>query len=217
MSKPIQTVVGIDIGGLVKGFHAVVLRDKAFEYKKTSTDPALIAAWCHDHAATVVAVDSPCGWSHSPNGSSRQAEREMKINGKQLYCFSTPTLKRAQNNMKGFYNWVFNGQRLYRELVNYYPLFKGLQEKGAACIETFPHAVASAISGQVLSAKHKVQERRKVLRDEGYDISILSNIDFVDAALCAIAAESFRKGNESYQCFGNPEEGFIVVPDCYSE
>ena len=44
----------------------------------------------------------------------------------------------------------------------------------------------------------------------GYDHGNLPNIDFVDAALCAVAADEFRKGD--YQPHGDRAEGFIVVP-----
>jgi len=209
MSQPIQTVVGIDVGGERKGFHAVALRGDTFVDKTTAADPAVIVAWCLDHKATVVSVDAPCGWSQT--GSSRLAERKLQISKKQIYCFSTPMREHAENHDKGFYDWVFNGERLYRLLVNDFPLFNGKRRKGQMSIETFPHAVVCAMEGRLVSAKFKVKVRRKVLQNKGYDISDLSNIDFVDAALCAVAADEFGKGN--YQCFGNPGEGFIVVPD----
>jgi len=82
--------------------------------------------------------------------------------------------------------------------------------------ETFPHAIMWAMAGgKVVSAKSKVKTRREALQNRGYDTGTLSNIDFVDAALCAIAANESRKGN--YQRFGNREEGFIIVPAWLSE
>ena len=45
---------------------------------------------------------------------------------------------------------------------------------------------------------------------EGYDVSPLANIDFVDAALCALTAERFLLRRTI--SFGDKEEGFIVVP-----
>ena len=111
---------------------------------------------------------------------------------------------------RDFYKWVFNGERLYRLLVAHYPLFNGQRTEGRTCIETFPHAVVCAMAGHVVSARPKATVRRQALRDRGYDVSGLPNIDFIDAALCAVAADEFRKG--SYQLYGDQAEGFIVVP-----
>lgn len=212
MRQHSPTVVGIDVGGKKKGFHAVALRDGAF-VKTSSPDPTVIAAWCLEQKATVVAVDAPCAWSRKD--SSRKAERDLRLFGEKIHCFATPTRERAENNDNGFYAWVFNGEKLYQQLQKHYPLFSGLHCEGPMCIETFPHAVACALAGRVVSAKHKASVRRKVLQDRGYDVSSLPNIDYVDAAICAVAADAFRKNY--YQNFGNCEEGFIIVPACHTE
>lgn len=208
MSQSLQTVVGIDVGGERKGFHAVALRDGKFVEKVKTTDPAIVVAWCLEQKAAVVAVDAPCGWSR--NGSSRQAEREIQLFGQQIFCFSTPTRQRAVNHATGFYNWVLNGEKLYSLLARHYPLFTGERRSGPSCIETFPQAVACVLAGRIISAKHKKTVRRAALKDRVYNTDILTNIDFVDAALCAVAADAFSKN--SYQSFGNRDEGFIVVP-----
>ena len=173
----------------------------------------MILAWCLEQNATVVAVDAPCAWSR--NDSSRKAERDLRLFEKKIHCFATPTRERAKSNGTGFYAWVFNGERLYQQLQEHYPLFNGVHCEGPVCIETFPHAAACALAGRVVSAKHKASVRRKVLQDRGYDVSCLSNIDYVDAAICAVAADAFCKN--SYQDFGNCEEGFIIVPACRTE
>jgi predicted nuclease with RNAse H fold len=209
MTQSLDIVVGIDVGGKKKGFHAVALRNGTFKDKITDTDPAIIAQWCQKEGATVVSVDAPCDWSQ--NGSSRQAERDMKLYGKKIYCFATPTREHAINHKKGFYDWVFNGEKLYLLLKQNYSLFKGERREGPACIETFPQAVTCALEGQIVSASNKLPGRRQVLKNRGYEISNLSNIDFIDAALCAVTAKEFSKGN--YQTFGNTEEGFIVIPN----
>ncbi|MDO8578179.1 MAG: DUF429 domain-containing protein [Dehalococcoidales bacterium] len=204
MSQPVHTVVGIDVGGERKGFHAVALRGEIFVDKTTNTNAAKIVDWCLGHKAIIVAVDAPCKWSK--DGSSRLAERELMKRG--IWCFSSPTRQKAL--LHDFYKWVLNGEKLYRLLVKNYPLFEGKDRKGLACIETFPHAIVCAIEGKVVPAKPKLKVRRDIMQNRGYDISELSSIDYVDAALCAVTAEEFRKGN--YQKFGDCEEGFIVVP-----
>ena len=209
MSQHSKTVVGIDVGGERKGFHAVALLDGHFVSKKAALDPDVIVNWCIHHKAKVIAVDAPCRWSLKD--SSRLAEREMKIAGRGIHCFATPTYKDARANKKGFYDWVFNGEKLYERLESHrYLRFNGERTEGQMCIETFPHAVVCAMVGQVVSAKPKARVRREALQNRGLDISGLPNIDFVDSALCAIAADEFRKG--SYQLYGDRDEGFIVVP-----
>ena len=206
---PVQTVVGIDVGGKRKGFHAVALRGLNFiRTPDPSLDPAIIVAWCLEQNATIVAVDAPSGWSQT--GLSRQAERELELLGKKIHCFATPKRERAENHAKGFYDWVFNGEKLYMQLRKYYQLFVGERLKGKACIETFPHAVVCFMEGRVISARPKAVVRRKALQDRGYDVRGLPNIDYVDAAICAVAADKFHKNN--YKSFGNREEGFIIVP-----
>ena len=201
------SVVGIDVGGERKGFHAVALRNGIF-CKATSRRPAEIVDWCVSRNAEIVAVDAPCGWSKST--SSRAAEREMKLGEERIHCFATPTRLEALAHKKRFYDWVFNGEKLYRELVRKYKLFDGKGRRGPICFETFPHAIVCALSGRVVPTKPKVQSRRRTLRELGYDPASLPNIDFLDAALCAIAADAFREGRSEH--FGRRNEGFIVIP-----
>lgn len=200
-------VVGVDVGGHKKGFHAVALMGNHF-VKEHFSDPANLVTWCLDYKATVIAVDAPCGWSKT--GLSRLAECELVLSGKKIHCFATPTRERAENHAKGFYDWVFNGEKLYQQLQKHYPLYNGVYCEGPVCIETFPHAVVCALAGHVVSAKPKARNRRKALQDRGYDVSNLPNIDYVDAALCAITAHAFHMG--SYKKFGDREEGYIIVP-----
>lgn len=199
------TVIGIDVGGPAKGFHAVAMNGRQLT-KFEHTDPAKIAAWCQEQGARVVAVDAPSGWSET--GKSRQAERDLKLKGVKIHCFSTPT--RAVAKRKAFYNWVFNGERLYKKLADHYCLFDGQHTHGPICIETFPNAIVCAWHGRVVSATPKVPKRRAILKKEGFDDSVLPNIDYVDAALCALAARAFLHRNTI--SFGKDPEGWIVIP-----
>jgi len=201
------TVVGVDVGGPRKGFHAVALTGTVFRQQACSS-PAEVAAWCRDVGAAAVGVDAPCGWSAS--GSSRRAERDLRINDERIHCFATPTLKRARQSRTDFYGWVFNGMKLYDELRKHYPLFAGDASVRPLCFETFPQAVACALAGRTVSAQRKATVRRHILSEQGYDHSALKNIDFIDAALCAVAAE--RLLQETVVYFGQPDEGFIVIP-----
>jgi predicted nuclease with RNAse H fold len=201
------TVAGVDVGGPRKGFHAVALTEKGFIPRAFShtTD---VAAWCRELGAAAVGVDAPCGWSAS--GKSRRAERDLRINSERIHCFNTPTEDRARQSQTGFYDWVFNGMTLYAELGKHYTLFDGDGSVRPLCFETFPQAVACALAGRKVPAKRKATVRREILSGLGYDHSMLKNIDFIDAALCAVAAR--RLLQETVVHFGQADEGFIVIP-----
>ena len=198
--------IGIDVGGVGKGFHAVALHDGAFEpYSSTSIEE--LGIWCRARAPLVVAIDAPCKWSNGKQ-PSRLAERQLAIGGKTIQCFRTPTRESA--TPKPFYGWVFNGEELYEEFNPDFMLFDGTRRDGRVVIETFPHAIMCALAGRLVSARPKVARRREMLRNLGYNDRVLANIDFVDAALCAITAERFLLGRTI--SFGDADEGLIVVP-----
>ena len=199
-----NTVIGIDVGGARKGFHAVVLREGAICGTKEGCDPIVMAKWCRDQKASVVGVDAPCMWSVA--GKSRAAERELNKEGK--HCFYTPTWERAQGNP--FYSWMLNGEKLFKALLKHFSLYTGHRNAEPVCFETFPHAIVCALKGRIVPAHPKTSVRREVLKNLGLVISSLTNIDFVDAALCAVAADAFRRGEVTL--YGDAEEGFVVVP-----
>lgn len=204
------TVVGVDVGGLGKGFHAVALTNGRFtpQHFKEANE---VCQWILEVKATIIAIDAPCRWAAS--GKSRLAERELAIHGKPIQCFKTPARTSAVGNP--FYGWVFNGETLYELLSASYDLFNGSQRTGTIVLETFPHAVACALAGSVIPASPKGLVRRHWLSKQGFDVGPLTNIDFVDAALCALTARQFHLGLTT--AFGDSREGFIVIPQCRTE
>jgi predicted nuclease with RNAse H fold len=200
-------VVGVDVGGCRKGFHAVALTGTTFR-KQAFADPADVVRWCREAGAAAVGVDAPCGWSVS--GKSRQAERTLRVNDENVHCFATPSERHARASRTDFYGWVFNGGALYAALKPSYPLYDGAAPAGRRCFETFPQAIACALAGRKVSTKCKAAVRRNILGDLGYDHRPLTNVDFIDAALCAVAAERFLRG--AFVAFGQTDEGFIVIP-----
>lgn len=206
-SSPI-VVVGVDVGGTKKGFHAVALRDGKFLERNSSKTAVGIAQWCWKMGAQAVGVDAPCRWS--TDGRARPAERELMVQG--IWCFSTPTRDAAISHPRNHFGWMLNGAELFQRLEQSYVLYGGKESGGAArvCFETFPQAVACALAGQVVSARKKASIRRELLREAGINISALTNIDFVDAGLCAVTALRLLAGQIDH--YGNSETGFIVVP-----
>lgn len=125
-----------------------------------------------------------------------------------IHSFFTPTEELARNSR--FYDWVFNGMALYQSLS--YPVFSGKFESTGLCIETFPNAIEKIMLPQssIRVGESKNAVRRLVLDRLGYAAEELPSMDFVDAALCSIAAERFHYGK--YRLFGNSIDGFIVTP-----
>lgn len=201
-------VVGIDVGGSRKGFHAVALRDGSYREQFSSRSASDIADWCRESDAYAVGVDAPCRWSVT--GRARPAERELMAEG--IWCFSTPTQQSAVGHPRNHFGWMLNGAQLFRLLEERYPLFDGTigSPDTRVCFETFPQAVACALSGALVSAKRKATIRRELLRKAGIDIAHLANIDLVDAALCALTAHNLMAG--SIKTYGDAESGLIVVP-----
>lgn len=201
-------VVGVDVGGKKKGFHAVALRGGEYFEKYSSVNAKAVVEWFSEMKAGVVGVDAPCCWSKT--GRARTAESELM--GEGIWCFSTPTREAAEAHPTDYFRWMLAGAELYGLLAPSYRLLDA--QKSIAppvCFETFPHAVTCALLGSVTSAKRKGKERRLILKSAGIDTSELTNIDWVDAALCALTAQQFLAGN--FKTYGDATEGFIVVPD----
>src|SRR5437879_1467022 len=118
MSDPL-IVVGIDVGGEKKGFHAVALSDGRYCQKFASRSAQEVAFWCKNNGAQVVGVDAPCRWSST--GGARPAERQLASEG--VFAFATPT--RAAAEKKTFYRWMLNGAELFQAIEQDYRLFDG--------------------------------------------------------------------------------------------
>jgi predicted nuclease with RNAse H fold/5-methylcytosine-specific restriction endonuclease McrA len=202
---PPPLIIEIDVGAPTKGFHGVALRGTGLVDKFQSKDAIQIAEWCVTQKAVVVSIDAPCRW-RAEGGDARLAERELAAAG--ISSFSTPTESKARGN--AFYTWMLAGHDLYAALARSYPVYTDQRRRAQVAIETFPHAVACALAGAVVSAKTKFKVRGDLLRRHGIDASAFKSIDEIDAALCAVAASAFIGG--SFKSYGDSDGGFIVVP-----
>ena len=200
-----QIVIGVDVGGPKKGFHAVALRGGQFFEQYATLDVREVVSWCRKLEASAIGIDASCCWSRT--GRSRPCERALAAEG--FHTFATPSRTIGERNP--FYRWMCNGAELFRLLTPQYQLFDGKYSTGSAvCFETFPHAVACALAKKILPAKNKRTDRPRLLCEAGLSIDSLTNIDMVDAALCALTADHLLAG--SFKSYGDAEEGFIVVP-----
>ncbi len=198
-------VVGVDVGGPRKGYHAVALLGGQFWEKLATPDAAALVEWCRARQAAAVGIDAPCRWSLT--GRARRCERELA--GAGITSFATPS--RAVGRSHPFYRWMVGGAALFEQLAPHYRLFNGADSPaGPVCFETFPHAIACALAGERLSATHKQADRRRVLSDAGVSTAALRTIDEIDAALCAVAAAHLLAG--AFTGYGDIAEGFLLVP-----
>ena len=213
-SRDAVTVVGIDVGGARKGFHAVALCEGTVVERLATTDELALAAWCREVGAALVAVDAPCRWRSG--AEARAAERELMGDG--ISCFVSPTREQALATTSGFYGWMVCGEALYGELARQgYALAEAADELRSQrrCFETFPHAITvqlhRALGLEPAVASRKRPERRALLERLGVDCRSLSSIDWLDAALCALAAQLLQSG-VACRVYGEAASGLLLVP-----
>ncbi len=194
---------GIDVGDINKGFHVALLNGELVRtFHVLGINELKIL--CKD--AHIIAIDAPCGWAikkYSTTGKSRQAEREMK-KIRNIQSFYTPMRRNALLNTKKYYDWMFNGEKLWNSLRSHF------KDNDTALIETFPHGIACSLQGRILSASNKRKDRSKLLRELGYRFDKKHAIDAVDSILCAHMGKLYLA--KDYETYGNDLEGRIVLP-----
>lgn len=204
-----MAAIGIDVGGQRKGFHAVALAGGEYSDRSATSDVGRLVEWCRERKGAVIAVDAPCRWSLDDH--ARPAERQLMEKG--IWCFSTPTRQRAVEHPLNHYGWMLQGEALFKALQVSHPLCAELPASAQpCCFETFPHAVTWHLTGGKADAKRKRSQRRALLTEAGIDLAALTNIDFVDAALCALTAHHLASGGRCIR-YGDASTGHIVVPD----
>ncbi len=198
-------VIGIDVGAPSKGYHAVALRGIEVVGKFKSAEPLAVVQWCVQQNPAIVSIDAPCRW-RTAGALARASERELA--GERISCFSTPTEEKARGH--AFYSWMFAGHALYAALTQDFPIYADQLKGARVSIETFPQAVAYALAGGIVSAKNKRAVRSELLARVGLPVAELHNMDEIDAALCAVAAQAFLA--EKFKAYGDAAGGFIIVP-----
>lgn len=205
-------VVGVDVGGKRKGFHAVALADGLYSAKLATTSESELAHWCAvELPAAVIAVDAPCRWSADAGG--RAAERELRA--RHITCFVTPTRAAALSHAGNYYEWMLRGESLYQALEATHPVCEAWPSaRKRFCFETFPHAITWQMRGGGADARHKRVQRRRLLELNGIDVAELTTMDFIDAALCALIAH-FAFTGQPLKAFGEPISGLIIAPETW--
>lgn len=196
--------VGIDVAEASKGHDLVALEQGArvvhSSGRLTTED---VIGLIGQLGPAMVCIDSPSGWTRM--GRSRAAERELRLLG--ISAFATPT----DPGDHPFYRWMRAGISIFDALSKAYPIFRGGSPEGSAA-EVFPEATAVLLSDRLRRPKEsKATFRRLVLQNHGIeDVSLVPNLDRVDAALAAVTGLYALNGD--FSAIGDPEEGLIVLP-----
>ena len=83
--------------------------------------------------------------------------------------------------------------------------------KGSAALRHFRMRLLGICGGGNADASKKRKQRAALLSKAGIDLSKLTNMDLLDAALCALAAYHLAIGRECVS-YGEQESGLIIVP-----
>jgi hypothetical protein len=111
---------------------------------------------------------------------------------------------------------MLRGEALYQALEPSHPLCTAHPIPGErCCLETFPHAITWHLRGGNAQARQKRTQRRDLLKQAGINLTPLTSIDLVDAALCALTAHLAASGAPC-TIYGEETEGVIVVPAAVS-
>ena len=184
---------GVDVGGTRKGFHAVVIDERAIvSGPRSLATPTDTASWLASFEPMLTAVDGPI--APAPDGWGwRPCERELA----QAVCGIrwTPS-QDALERSPGYYGWVLNGLALYDLLA---------AEKLQA-VECFPTASFTRWAGKRPSGTSRAVWTRDALRNLGLDrLPARTNQDERDAIAAAVTARLHAGGLT--EMFGE-----IVVP-----
>ena len=198
--------IGIDVGGVRKGYHLAVLSPDHFVSSESLPDVVSVVDRCRELAPAAIGVDAPCGWS--ADGRSREAERALARRG--IRAYATP--RRDLAKLEGFHAWMLQGEALFAALQPHFPLWSNatVAPTRPFCFETFPHAVTCALRGRIVSGKDKAIDRPALLTAAGITLRPTASQDDVDAALCALTAATVVAGD--FETYGNTTEGIIVTP-----
>lgn len=198
-----QRSLGIDVG--VAHLHAVCLQppcDLVHVARIRRTDLRDVVG---HFRPDVVTVDSPS--EPARQGSQRVAEHELSRLGIQSY--RTPS--DPERLERSFYAWMREGLEVFRELARLgYPRYARGAVRAHA-VEIFPYATAVVLTGALrLRDLSKRAWRRGILVESGCELSRLTNLDLIDAALAALTG--LRALDGEFTAVGDPCEGVIILP-----
>jgi predicted nuclease with RNAse H fold len=179
---------GVDVGGPRKGFHVALLSGRALlESPVRRATAAAVARHLERSAPRTIAVDCPCSYA-DPGAKARDCELELVRSGVCGIRF-TPSENAVRSHPGGYYDWILNGEALYRELE------ARSETTGWTVIECFPTA-SFTLLGQPRGRASRARWSRSVL--DRLDVAGLPsalNQDERDAVMAALTAQAFDRGS----------------------
>src|SRR6187399_2459303 len=136
------TSLGIDVGGVRKGYDLVLLDDtrgvlQSQRHVALGVLRGYIDAWQPD----VVCIDSPPAWAID---APRRTEAYVLALGLSLY--RTPWAEEAKAN--AFYAWMLSGFEAFAAASSAgYDMYDGGASVQGKALEVFPHAISSVLHG----------------------------------------------------------------------
>ncbi len=174
--------VGIDVGGVRKGFHVCALRgEEIVAGPLRRRDVAAVLAWVAERQPRVVALDCPVACAE--RGRSRPGEREL---AKEVCGIRwTPT----ESALVGpYYEWVRHGLRLYRALR------EDRGKRGPELIEVFPTASWTEWNGLRGGRSRAKWSREGLAKLALRGVPERHNQDDRDAIAAALTARLYKEG-----------------------
>ena len=172
-----RLVVGIDVGGIRKGFHLAALdlaNQKIFRLGAAAT-PLVARQWIEDlpTAPECIAIDAP-PFALRTRDETRTAEQEVCRAGYRVQWTRKAPMVAAE--------WMEHGAALWLALIDY------------PRVETFPTVVHDQLSGENFDLPLQLLM--------GCDRKFYK--DLMDACICCVAAARFLRGDAT--CFGKDDE-----------
>lgn len=166
-----MVIVGIDVGGVKKGFHVSVLdlAEGFVDLRNFHTSEGIVDYMREFEALKLVAIDCPPR-AQIGGPRTRLAERQINQAG-----FKVQWTRRRPMEPD---EWMLNGEKLWKSLEKLSPQVQ--------MIETFPTIVSSELGDCELVLPLKLLKGGQVER-AGYK-------DFIDSCLCAWAGMRYLRG-----------------------
>ncbi len=196
-------VIGIHFTPIGRTYEAILLDNGEVDDWKLTEDPQVMANWCRDSGATVVAVDGPAQWREE-GGPLRRADQELLDAG--LTHLSTPTEEEV--NLLPFSNRMRAMPPLYAALKRTFAAYTGKMVRRRFMVETRSHPAIGILNGFPLETTGDYRIRHEILARAKIPVRAVGPC--MDAIWAALSAEALVQRRATV--VGDRAGGFVVLP-----